>query len=146
MTSNRGCIFHGGPPATSAADEITRLSARVEELEAEVKEWACDQCSTVYPGPPQRGVMCVICPKCGGDTMPWPALKLRRMGQERDELRVALTRCVEALRDGLPADAGQHRASRYTVDCDECDDEWPCQTARLTAALAVAEPLVTEDK
>ena len=40
------------------------------ELLAEVREWMCGHCRTVYPGPPQQGVRCVICPQCKGPTAP----------------------------------------------------------------------------
>jgi len=39
------------------------------KLLSEVKEWECMRCKTVYPGPPQKGFMCLICPKCGGETV-----------------------------------------------------------------------------
>jgi hypothetical protein len=40
-----------------------------EYMAHDVCEWLCTSCNTCYPGPPQEGVKCVICPKCGGDTM-----------------------------------------------------------------------------
>lgn len=52
------------------AEELARLRARVEELTGAVREWLCDKCNTVYPGPPQKGFWCVQCPKCGGPTGP----------------------------------------------------------------------------
>jgi hypothetical protein len=27
------------------------------------------KCETVYPGPPQAGCMCLVCPACGGNTV-----------------------------------------------------------------------------
>lgn len=60
------------------------------ELLAEVREWLCEACDAVYPGPPQDGVWCVICPKCGGDTGP-------RGYIERKKLKAALTALVKMI-------------------------------------------------
>ena len=46
------------------------MRAALAATKALVKEWACEKCRTVYPGPPQKGFMCVICPDCNGNTMP----------------------------------------------------------------------------
>jgi predicted RNA-binding Zn-ribbon protein involved in translation (DUF1610 family) len=45
------------------------IEAELIELRAEVREWLCTSCNWVYPGPPQDGLKCVICPRCGGNTM-----------------------------------------------------------------------------
>lgn len=63
--------------------DITALEQERDDLAAEVREWLCADCDTIYPGPPQEGVHCVVCPKCGGDTMP------RNVATIRD-LRAAL--------------------------------------------------------
>lgn len=47
------------------------------ELRAAVSEWLCIKCNYVYPGPPQPGVMCLICPRCGGDCGPRLSMELR---------------------------------------------------------------------
>ena len=39
-----------------------------DEVLALVREWLCEKCNTVFPGPPQPGASCLICPKCGGTT------------------------------------------------------------------------------
>ena len=54
------------------------LQAEVARLTSEVREWLCDSCNTIYPGPPQKGVWCVVCPKCGGDTAPTKTIELRK--------------------------------------------------------------------
>jgi len=48
------------------------------ELRAEVKEWLCEKCNTVFPGPPQPGFQCVVCPQCKGRTGPRLILESRR--------------------------------------------------------------------
>ena len=63
----------------NALAAIDRLEKRVAELKAEVSEWLCQGCRTVYPGPPQAGTGCVVCPRCGGDTQP-------RLSADRDLL------------------------------------------------------------
>lgn len=42
---------------------------QVKKLIAEVREWICIDCNIVYPGPPAKGAMCLICPECGGHTV-----------------------------------------------------------------------------
>lgn len=51
-------------------EEIMNLERQLAEERAEIKEWVCNSCRTVYPGPPQEGFACVQCPKCSGNTMP----------------------------------------------------------------------------
>lgn len=65
--------------------------AEIADLRAEVYEWLCDKCRTVYPGPPQKGFACVQCPKCGGNTGPRNWIELR---SERERVKAL----VEALR------------------------------------------------
>ena len=60
------------------AEEVSELKAEVARLTSEVREWLCDSCNTIYPGPPQKGVWCVVCPKCGGDTAPTKTIELRK--------------------------------------------------------------------
>ena len=79
--------------------ELAEARAEVERLTREVREWQCDRCNWVYPGPPQKGVSCVICPRCGGNTAPAPVIERRRVCADRDRLREALdavgARCAE---------------------------------------------------
>ena len=56
--------------AAEAADAIEELRRENERLRALVKEWVCHSCNTIFPGPPARGTSCLICPKCGGSTVP----------------------------------------------------------------------------
>lgn len=66
---------------TAKATEIARAADLItqerNELRAEVKEWLCIECNTVYPGPPQAGFSCVQCPKCGGKTGPHLMMEIR---------------------------------------------------------------------
>jgi hypothetical protein len=81
------CRFCGRPRAAHPADDGPGL----RKLRAEVREWLCDKCNTVYPGPPQPGFSCVICPKCGGYTSPRLAVENRRLGKEIERLRAEVT-------------------------------------------------------
>jgi uncharacterized protein (UPF0335 family) len=56
-----------------------RLVERIAELEAEVREWLCADCKTVYPGPPTKGFDCVICPKCKGRTGPKNTIRIAEL-------------------------------------------------------------------
>jgi len=70
--------------------ERDRLQAEVARLTSEVKEWLCDTCNTVYPGPPQKGVWCVVCPSCGGNTAPTKTIELRKANARISELEAAI--------------------------------------------------------
>jgi hypothetical protein len=86
------------------------LHAELASLRAEVKEWLCSDCNTVYPGPPQEGFACVVCTKCGGSTGPRLAMENRLLrtfsagGQyiptnfttHRSAWRDAITECINA--------------------------------------------------
>lgn len=74
--------FSRSAPAATNVSEI-------DELRAEVKEWLCDACNTVYPGPPQKGFACVICPLCQGNTGPRNVVEIRK-------LRAALVATAQA--------------------------------------------------
>lgn len=58
---------------------LERAEAQAAELRAEVQEWLCGACNTVYPGPPQHGFSCVICPKCSGTTGPRVTMDKRKL-------------------------------------------------------------------
>lgn len=58
------------------------MKAQLDRLRSQVQEWACEKCNAVYPGPPQSGFACVICPKCRGTTMPRAVLEIRRLEAE----------------------------------------------------------------
>lgn len=84
--------------AMEIAAERDRLAAELAEARACVEAWLCESCSTVFPGPPQPGLRCVICPKCGRDTGPLCGVRRRRAEQERDAAQAALAQATEALR------------------------------------------------
>ena len=98
---------------------MLELIAEVERLRAEVKEWLCIDCNTVYPGPPQPGLSCGICPKCGGSTGPRPAGENRLLRAElaRDQsgTKTPETR-MDAAFEGGPNGAAP---AAGTVEIDE---------------------------
>jgi len=79
----------GTPPAElvrlvlDEKDKIIRnLRAGMVDVAALVakragQEWLCEKCRRVYPGPPQPGFACVVCPECGGNTGPKLDMELR---------------------------------------------------------------------
>lgn len=92
--------------------------SKLAELIALVKEWGCDDCNTVYPGPPQKGFNCVVCPKCGGNTTPLPGIKLRRIERElaaERELTNAITAEVDYLHNKLRDRIAELDAERAKV-------------------------------
>lgn len=76
-------IGEGGMPEDLAA------------LRAEVREWLCASCNTVYPGPPAPGLSCVICPKCKGSTGPRGLMERRALEQKIADLRAQLARATD---------------------------------------------------
>ena len=66
---------------------IQSLAAENEQLRAQVKEWACESCNMVFPGPPKKGFASVQCLYCLGRTMPKETLLRRRAEAERDALQ-----------------------------------------------------------
>lgn len=73
----------------------TALNER-DELAAEVREWLCTTCRIVYPGPPQPGLSCAICPKCGGSTGPRVSMELREARQKIVKLEERISMDVRA--------------------------------------------------
>ncbi|MHB8391898.1 MAG: hypothetical protein ACYDBH_20355 [Acidobacteriaceae bacterium] len=73
-----------------------RAEAELAALRAEIREWACADCNYVYPGPPQKGFACVMCPRCGGTTAPKGTVLLRRA-----EAEIARLKSEVAARDAL---------------------------------------------
>jgi DNA-directed RNA polymerase subunit RPC12/RpoP len=66
-----------------------RLEAEVQKLRAEVREWLCTDCNTVYPGPPASGLAGVKCAHCGGITAPRLSVENRRL-REANETLIAI--------------------------------------------------------
>lgn len=81
-----------GKSVCQAFINVAELQRQLAEVVAEVREWACEKCNYVYPGPPQKGFMCVICPRCEGTTVPHETLKRR---QAERQLAEAQTLCIE---------------------------------------------------
>lgn len=71
----------------SIGEERDSLQSQLSELTSLVKEWICEKCNYVYPGPPQDGFKCVICPRCSGHTMPRPVYDRRRLESQLSEAR-----------------------------------------------------------
>jgi len=77
--------------------KAAELVVEVAQLRDEVREWLCVDCRTVYPGPPQNGFFCVICPKCEGNTMPRGMADRMRL---RSELAAERAAREQAEKDG----------------------------------------------
>lgn len=89
--------------------EICDLQRELAATKALVKEWACEKCRTVYPGPPQKGFMCVICPACKGNTMPHELLN------HREELAAAKAEAAAMENNWMCA---EEKASRREAEAE----------------------------
>lgn len=69
--------------------DLAAVEKAIADLRAEVREWLCVDCNTVYPGPPSRGFDCVICPKCEGACGP-------RLFMENRQLEALVAAHVDA--------------------------------------------------
>lgn len=78
--------------AAAPSREAAPSDDEVALLRAEVREWLCIDCNTVFPGPPQNGFACVQCPKCNGPTGPRGLMERRKLMTEIADLRTALTK------------------------------------------------------
>ena len=83
------------------------LEAERDELRALVRNWRCKECNKVYPGPPQPGFACVICPQCGGETR-----------GEADMVNVTRAEAAEAERDELRAEVERLTVAEANEDAD----------------------------
>lgn len=77
---------------------IAMVFAEIESLRAEVSEWLCESCNYVYPGPPQLGFACVICPRCKGSTAPRKTVELKKAADRIEALQSRLAGAEKALR------------------------------------------------
>lgn len=59
-------------------DYFDRAEAKIAEINAEVREWLCEDCNIVYQGPPKWGIWSAMCTKCGGATGPRNSVELRK--------------------------------------------------------------------
>ncbi|MFJ3047026.1 hypothetical protein ACIPEN_14440 [Herbaspirillum chlorophenolicum] len=66
-----------------AAKVAIALLNELESLRAEVREWLCENCNTVYPGPPLPGLTCVVCSSCGGTTGPRGIIERKKLQDEQ---------------------------------------------------------------
>jgi len=115
---------------------VNQLQAEVAELRAEVKEWLCEKCNFVYPGPPQAGWRCVICPKCGGSTAP-------RLTVESSRLQARLESAVGLLKVAKCPSCGEENGEPdgYIVDVDDYGKTigTPCPWCATRAVIADGE-------
>lgn len=73
----------------------------------QVNEWVCASCNEVYPGPPHEGAACVICPKCGGFTVPRIKHENNALQQEINELKAKLQQVLPMGNDKLRFVSGE---------------------------------------
>ena len=115
-------------------DAVLALIAEVERLRAEVSEWLCIDCNTVYPGPPQPGFACVVCPKCGGSTGP-------RLAMENRLLRAELTRDQSGAKTPESRMDAAFEGGPNCVACEDSPsgDNNPCAVCGRAAPAAGTE-------
>lgn len=102
--ANRIAVLERNLEAERRAEEsrsvqVAELEQELRDLRAAVKEWVCMECDKMYPGPPAEGVRCVICPDCGGTTLP-RALAERTAALEKVELVSAYVDRMRRVLDG----------------------------------------------
>jgi hypothetical protein len=107
-TAGTGAVYQR---LIEATDRLAVAAQEVEQLRAEVREWICAQCRIVYPGPPQKGACCVVCPRCGGDTMPRNRAELAAAQTEIKQLHEAIDNAV----DDLNNESYQHGGFRLGI-------------------------------
>lgn len=108
-------------------EEMRKKDAEIAELKALVKEWLCLKCNTVYPGPPQKGFGCVLCPKCGGDCGPKTWVELQA---ERERAKAL----VEALEDNIKVFGCQNGSETYEGQWQVCGHCSICDSEKALAA------------
>lgn len=71
--------------------EVARLQKEVADLRAEVREWSCSECNTVWlPTELNKGFQVVLCPRCEGIVMPRLMWDLKRAEAQRVLLKESL--------------------------------------------------------
>lgn len=79
------------------------LEAQLADLRKEVREWLCEKCNYVWPGPPSEGYDCVTCRRCGGDCGPRTLIERRKaeaqLAEARGDLNIANLRLTAAHRE-----------------------------------------------
>lgn len=119
---------------------------RIAELAAAVKEWLCLKCNTVYQGPPQEGIWCVMCPKCGGETGPRDSIKLTVANKRIAELEASDAYTTEQwLRDNASNSAAnsllRERLARVTRAAKAMIDQVQCVETFSTDCYLKADAL-----
>jgi hypothetical protein len=69
------------------SSELETLRAENAALRAEIKEWLCESCNTVLPGPPSPGADCVVCPFCRGFCGPRGMIQRWKLEKENAALK-----------------------------------------------------------
>ena len=114
-------VLHGeGVELLALAARTVEAEAQATELRFEVREWLCVKCNTVFPGPPQESVMCVVCPLCEGTTAPRTTIERRKSESSRDRLAKALEIAEIGLRgihliDRIGGETGPSRCAGETL-------------------------------
>lgn len=106
----RLCDYHQG-----YKDGLDEWEAERQALLSEVREWFCLNCRTVYPGPPQKSVWCVVCPSCGGKTLPHSVARRLELEQENERLSLNSRNWSTAVEDLIDILGDDH-------DEEECDN------------------------
>lgn len=121
-------------------DPITVLAMldEIERLRGDVREWMCDHCNVVYPGPPADGVRCVVCSRCGGDTAPRTVVERRRLQRELDRSSAENARLISDIQSiTAPVEVGGGADAYLRAEVDRLRREWEV----LAAAIRTEEAL-----
>lgn len=101
-----------------ARREAAEARTRHGRLAADVGTWRCVPCGADFPGPPDDGHAHVVCPACGGRTVPKAVAERDEAREEIERLKTALSdaehACETSTRLGT-AVAAENREMRGTI-------------------------------
>lgn len=112
--------------------EMVQRDAKINILMAEVREWLCPGCNSVYsdlPGPKDNALTRFRCPQCGSNVGLMNTIRLRKEREERRAERRNMEAKVAAF-SALAAESSQavaaiaQRERAFLIDVAEKAHEW----------------------